>query len=566
VDVSLGGTVGSYRLEALLGRGGMGVVYVAQHLRLRTRQAALKVLAPELTADEEFRQRFIAESETAASLEHPNIIPVYDAGESEGVLYIAMRLVRGTDLARVLHREGRMPPERALRVLWPVAAALDYAHGRGLVHRDVKPGNILIERSEEPDEREHVFLSDFGLGKAVDAASRLTRAGHFVGTLNYASPEQFRGEPPHPATDIYALGCVLVECLTGQVPYPRDSEPAIMYAHLSEPPPRLGERVPGVPPQFEEVVARALSKSPNDRFDSCRDMMQAAHAALSGARTVTGPPAAPATPVPGIPSMPGRSPVGAGGPPGAAGRTHEPPFAPAAPPPVTTPTQPPGRRRGMAPWILAGSLAALVAIVAVVLVAQTGTNTPGTASPTGVPTGGPTESTPTPTPTGPVAASCGPVQDVQRFPGAARSDTVHVENPPALSEYPSQPPTSGPHSDFTVDEGFYPEPVDILEAIHTLEHAAVIIWFSPSLPQNQVQQLQDRFVGRDHVVVAVYDYDEPGGQLPPVTPVALTAWHKLQSCSGVDAPSIEEFLTDFVFDPDAVARYQGEAPELGAGI
>jgi hypothetical protein len=135
-----------------------------------------------------------------------------------------------------------------------------------------------------------------------------------------------------------------------------------------------------------------------------------------------------------------------------------------------------------------------------------------------------------------------------------------------LTEYPSQPPTSGPHSDFTVSEGFYQEPVDILEAIHSLEHAAVIIWFSPSLPEDKVQQLRDRFEGRDHVVIAVYDYDEPKGQLPEVTPVVLTAWHKLQSCSGVDVPAVEEFLRAFVFDPGAVARYRGEAPELGISI
>lgn len=614
MQTPIGSTVGSYLIQSQIGRGGMGVVYQAQHVRLRTRQVALKVLAPELTADESFRQRFIDESELAASLEHPNIIPVYDAGESDGVLYIAMRLVRGTDLAKVLAQEKRLDPNRALRVLWPVAAALDYAHGRGLVHRDVKPANTLLERTEGPDAREHVFLSDFGLGKQIGSTSHLTMAGQFVGTLSYAAPEQFRGERPSPATDVYALGCMLVECLSGQVPFPHDSEPAVMYAHLSEPAPRISQRVPGAPPEFDAVVSRALAKSPEDRFQGCREMMQAAHAALTGATgavgaALTGPGPAP-MPRGGAPDAPlgvgaGSFPgAGSAPPPGAVTQASDPGVAtaagshpglqgapsmpappPAAPPPFhpSHPAQQPAGRR-TAVWVLAGAIAAIVALVAGFLVLQGGSDTPTVAPTTVGPTGGPTTTGPTatgptatgptataptatgPTATGPPVATCGPVQTIPPFPGAANLDTVHLTTPPALTEYSSQPPVSGPHSDLTLPEGVYRDPPAILPAVHSLEHAAVIIWIAPSLPAEQGDQLLDEFTGLDHLVLAEYDYPEPGGQLPEGTLVALTAWHRLQLCSGVNLEDARQFVRDFVFDPDAVGRYRGDAPELGIPI
>jgi serine/threonine protein kinase len=191
-DLSAGTLVGSYRIESLVGRGGMGVVYRAQHTRLK-RLAALKVLAPEWANDRGFHERFQRESELAAAIDHPNIIPVYDAGEADGFLYIAMRFVDGTDLRELLDREGPLTAARALDLLEKVAAGLDAAHRRGLVHRDVKPGNIMIADPGDA-EAEQVFLTDFGLVKHVGAPASVTRTGYFVGTVDYAAPEQFRGE------------------------------------------------------------------------------------------------------------------------------------------------------------------------------------------------------------------------------------------------------------------------------------------------------------------------------------------------------------------------------------
>lgn len=232
-ELSPGDVLAGYSVEHEVGRGGMGVVYRARHLHLK-RTAALKVLTPGLANDATFRERFIRESRLAASLDHPNVVPVYDAGEAEDLLYIAMRFVAGADLADLLE-PGPLAPTRALDLLAQVGSALDCAHEAGLVHRDVKPANILVTR-------ERAFLTDFGLSKEVRSDSSLTAAGKMVGTLDYVSPEQIRGEEVDGRSDVYALGCVLFHSLAGSAPYAKHSEAEVLYAHLEHSPPRRGRR------------------------------------------------------------------------------------------------------------------------------------------------------------------------------------------------------------------------------------------------------------------------------------------------------------------------------------
>ncbi|HEY5144009.1 MAG TPA: ABC transporter substrate-binding protein [Solirubrobacteraceae bacterium] len=273
---SIGTQLGSYRIEALLGRGGMGVVYRAEDLRLG-RSVALKLLASHLTEDARFRSRFLAESRLAASIDHAGIVPIYEAGESDGQLYIAMRYVDGTDLGSLLHREGPMEPQRAIDLVAQLGSALDAAHARGLVHRDVKPSNALIA-VEGADE--HVYLADFGLTMNMATAGGVTAGDQLVGTVDYLAPECITGEPADGRADIYSLGCVLFEALTGEVPFPRDSEVAAIYSHLEDEPPRPSERRPGVPVGLDAVVARALAKEPERRWQSGAELAAAARAAL----------------------------------------------------------------------------------------------------------------------------------------------------------------------------------------------------------------------------------------------------------------------------------------------
>lgn len=267
MDLGPGSEFAAYRIESVLGRGGMGVVYVAEDLGLK-RRVALKVLASDLAADERFRNRFVRESQLAASLEHPNIVPIHEAGEVEGVLYIAMRYVEGTDLRALLRAEGALEPGRATAILIQLASALDAAHARGLVHRDVKPANVLLATRSEGDETEHVYLSDFGLTKRTTSDSGITATGQFVGTLDYAAPEQFQGKPLDARTDVYSLGCLFYECLAGHTPFPRESDAALMYAHLMEPPPPLSSQRREIPESIDPIVARATAKKPADRYDS----------------------------------------------------------------------------------------------------------------------------------------------------------------------------------------------------------------------------------------------------------------------------------------------------------
>ena len=277
-----GTVMGAYRIDSIIGRGGMGIVYLAEHLRLK-RVVALKVLTPELAETPGFRERFERESQLAASLDHPNVVTVYDAGEHDGMLYLAMRYINGPDMATVLSQEGRLDPPRALGIVSQVADALDAAHGLGLVHRDVKPANILVTPHGRSDGGDIVYLGDFGLTKRTTSQSGLTGTGQFLGTIDYVAPEQIEGKPVTGRCDQYALGCVLYQFLTGRIPFTADAEVAVIYAHMSTPPPLVTDTRPDLPEAIDAVVAKAMAKRPEDRYPTCEAMVTAAREALGGA-------------------------------------------------------------------------------------------------------------------------------------------------------------------------------------------------------------------------------------------------------------------------------------------
>ena len=291
-DPAAGTVVAGYRIVEQAGSGGMGVVYRAEETGLGGRPVALKLLPPALAGDPDFRARFLREMRVAAAIDHPNIVPIYRAGEDRGLLYLAMRYVHASDLRRVLEAEGRLDPARALAILDQVARALDAAHARGLVHRDVKPGNILLAPPVLDGDPEHVYLVDFGLARSDSDDRSIGGAGSFLGTPRYAAPEQAAGHPVDGRADGYALGCVLYECLTGQPPFPGGSGEAVLLAHLEAPPPRVTTLRPDLPPAIDQVVARAMAKTPADRFPTCRTLITAARAALTS-------PAGPPAPTPG---------------------------------------------------------------------------------------------------------------------------------------------------------------------------------------------------------------------------------------------------------------------------
>jgi serine/threonine-protein kinase len=385
-----GSVVAGCRLEGEIGRGGMGVVYRATDESLE-RTVALKLIAPELTTNPDFRERFKRESRLAASIEHPNVIPVYAAGETEELLYLVMRYIRGTDLRAVLETEGALEPARGARIVAQVASALAAAHRRGLIHRDVKPANVLIEHEGET---EHAYLTDFGIARDVGGTA-LTRTGMLVGTLDYIAPERLEDRPADGRSDIYALGCVLFETLTGRVPFPRDSDVAKMYAHMNEPVPSVREVRTEVPEPLARAAAKAMAKDPEDRFTTADDFaatLRAEATTLSGARPAvpqdptalspTRPVPPPASPPP--PPAPQTPPPAPQTPPPAP-RTP-PPAPPRAAPPSATPTQPAPpspapterlpaeRRRRTGLLAAAGALALGVAIVAVILIAGGGSS------------------------------------------------------------------------------------------------------------------------------------------------------------------------------------------------
>ncbi|HEY2636159.1 MAG TPA: protein kinase, partial [Solirubrobacteraceae bacterium] len=389
VDLSVGSTLAGCRLEAVAGRGGMGVVYRATQLALE-RPVAVKVIAPQYAEEAAFRERFQSESRLAASIDHPNVIPVYEAGERDGVLFLIMRWVEGTELRALLRTEGPLAPERAVRILRPVASALGAAHRRGLVHRDVKPANVLIASGEGEDD--HIYLTDFGIARRIGAEG-MTRTGALVGTLDYISPERIEGGRGDAASDIYALGCMAYETLTGRVPFDGPTEVAKMFAHVNDPPPSPRAAVPAVPPQLDAVVLRAMAKDPAERFATAADLAgalaaavadpeRAARAEADTAETELAeteqltPPAPPAGPPPGkAPPAAAEGPTPASPPPGEGPPPGQGPPAAAAPlagePPPATP--PPPRARPSRPrWLLPAAALAVVAAVVVVILRASG--------------------------------------------------------------------------------------------------------------------------------------------------------------------------------------------------
>jgi serine/threonine protein kinase len=262
-----------YRIESMIARGGMGVVYRAFDVQLN-RPVALKLLAPELAANDKFRQRFVRESRLAASVDHPNILPIYGAGESSGLLYIAMRYVHGTDLKEELDTRGALPLAEVMRVLSDTASALDAAHEAGLVHRDIKPGNILLSDDQVYGHR-HVYLTDFGLTKRASSATGVTTAGHFLGTLDYVAPEQIRGEDVDGRADVYALACVAYALLAGHPPFDYDDDSAQLWAHMTEEPPLLCAERPEVPTAIGLAIQAGMAKDREERPASCGALVDA---------------------------------------------------------------------------------------------------------------------------------------------------------------------------------------------------------------------------------------------------------------------------------------------------
>ena len=278
-DPVVGATLAGYRIERRLGRGGMSVVYLAEDLALG-RKVALKVLAPELSDDAGFRERFRLESRLAASIDHPNVIPIYEAGEAEGQLYIAMRYVEGADLRRLIDEDGALDPARAVELVARAADGLEAAHDRGLVHRDVKPSNVLIA---SPGEHEHVYLADFGLTKTAESEEQAKEVAQLSGTTNYVAPELITEGAVGKGADLYALGCVLYEALTGHVPFPRSSELETLVAHIDEPAPKPSATRPEVSADLDAVVERAMAKDPSERYASAAELAAAVRATLPAA-------------------------------------------------------------------------------------------------------------------------------------------------------------------------------------------------------------------------------------------------------------------------------------------
>ncbi len=343
----VGSEFAGYRIQGLLGRGGMSVVYRADNPRLGN-EVALKVLSAELSENDAFRERFVRESRLAASINHPNIIPIYDAGEYDGLLYIAMRFVEGSDLKHLIREEGPLSLHRTADLMGQVARGLDVAHQRGLVHRDIKPANILTERAGMAggEAVDHAYLADFGLMKHMISRSGLTDTGQFLGTVDYVAPEQIEARVPDHRADIYSLGCVVYECLTGAVPYPRDTDVAVIFAHVQDPLPRPTDVRPDLPPAVDEITSRAMAKQPEQRYQSVLDLAsalaQASASSLHSEARSDARPAALAAPAAAPP--PARAEPEREGPPPAGGSP---------------------RRNGRS-WLVPGLLAALVVALGVI--------------------------------------------------------------------------------------------------------------------------------------------------------------------------------------------------------
>ena len=465
--LAAGSRIAGYLIEEQIGRGGMAVVYRASDPRLN-RPVALKILAPELTGDAAYRQRFLREMRAAAAVDHPHIVPVFDAGEADGVLFIAMRYVSGQDLRRLLDTERKLPAARVVHIVTQVASALDEAHSRGLIHRDVKPGNMLIGTVAGSGQPDHVYLSDFGLSKPTLSSANLTLTGQFLGTIDYMAPEQVEGRPIDGRADLYSLACTTFEMLAGAPPFRRDQGLAVMWAQLSAAAPSLRAERPDLSPAVDQVIARALAKSPDDRYPTCTAYAMALRAACGPAAVAASPagpgagpqaagpptqrarlpevqsagpsterpriaspqPAGPSTERAHIPkpqaaaSWASNPPSGAAsaGPPQAA--SARPPHAagswPAAPPPVTPARRPPGGpprpRRTRARMGVVAACVAVLAIAGVAFAVLRGHSSPpptGPTSPASPPKSGSATSASSGAPT--TAAPLGPAATVQAY-------------------------------------------------------------------------------------------------------------------------------------------------------
>lgn len=335
-----GSWIAGYRVERALGTGGMGAVYLAKHPEL-PRSDAIKVLGEQVGEDEQFRKRFLREAEVAAGLDHPNIVTIYNRGRNDGMLWISMQYVAGTDCAQELHRAQEtsgskvgLPPERVVRIASEIARGLDYAHRKQLLHRDIKPANILlsaVDGSIDPglSDEQRVLLTDFGVAKTANETESLTVVGTVLATLSYASPEQLKGRPVDPRTDQYSLAATTFHLIAGKAPFRGDSTADVITGHLSKPVPRLSELVPSVPPAVDSVIAKAMAKEADDRFANCRQFTDALQSAL---RQGVGQPSYSQVPAPRAPSNPG-NPVASrpAGPPAGAQRFATPPPGPAMP-------------------------------------------------------------------------------------------------------------------------------------------------------------------------------------------------------------------------------------------
>jgi serine/threonine-protein kinase len=365
--------LGNFRLERELGRGGMGIVYLAEETNLG-RWVALKVIAPDLAGDPEFRARFEREARIAAGLDHPNVVPLFAAGEIEGQFYLSMRYVEGTDLKALLRERGRLDYPEAASIVGQVGSALDAAHARGLVHRDVKPGNILL--GSGGDGGFHAYLTDFGITKdASDQTVGLTQTGQWVGTVDYISPEQVSGRPIDARSDVYSLGCVLYQSLTGHAPY-QGPDVHKVYAHMSEPPPALDGPAAPLGPAFDPVIQRAMAKDPDERYPSAGDLGRAAQSGAKGElnqvpeRTVAAGDAATgiAPTVAATPAAPTEMAATQQLPPDQATPARQPVYS--EPPTAPQPAAPPARsRRGLWAAVAVGAVILIAAVAALAVVA-----------------------------------------------------------------------------------------------------------------------------------------------------------------------------------------------------